>query len=284
MPRPDQPSVSFIVKIAQVLREATRAFNDHQQAVVAGHLAFVALLSLFPFLVIVVALAAAVGSTEAATEVLEVALAELPEDVAAALGPVARDIAGAPRTGTVTFGFLAALWVASSGFEALRYAFNLAYHVQQQRQLWWRRLHSLAVTLAFAASVLLATISVVVVPLVLKGIAALLDRPSLADVDVPLAGPIVGVALLILFTAILYKVLPRPQLRLVDTLPGAVLAVAAWYGATVAFTFYLEHVATYSITYGSLGGVAATLVFFYVVAGVVLFGCEFNAALLRART
>jgi len=86
------------------------------------------------------------------------------------------------------------------------------------------------------------------------------------------------VTLLVVTLTAVYKVLPRPRVRWVEALPGAILAVILWFALAQAFGFYLREVASLSVTYGSLGGVVAALVFFYLTACVVLFGCEFNAA------
>lgn len=60
-------------------------------------------------------------------------------------------------------------------------------------------------------------------------------------------------------------------------LPGAVLATAMWYIATVFFGAYIRHVANYSEIYGSVGTAIALLVWLYLISLVVLVGAEFNA-------
>ncbi len=62
-------------------------------------------------------------------------------------------------------------------------------------------------------------------------------------------------------------------------LPGATLATAIWFPATLLFGWYLTHVAEYSLIYGSLGVPIALLVWMYIVSLIVLFGAEVNALL-----
>jgi membrane protein len=64
-----------------------------------------------------------------------------------------------------------------------------------------------------------------------------------------------------------------------SVIPGATLATAMWFSATLLFGFYLRHYADYSIIYGSLGAAIALLVWMYMVSLVVLVGAEFNAML-----
>ncbi len=262
---------------------AFNGFNDNHQSIHAGHIAFVALLSLFPFLIVLVSVAGLIGSIEAAAEFLDMAMDQMPADVAAALGPVASEIVDAPRRGVLTIGLGAALWAASTGFEALRYAFNQAYGAQQLRQLWWRRLQSLGLTILFALVVIFTTFSMVIVPRLVAVGAALLNRPDAAVPIVPWFGPLIAFVVLVVMTAALFQVLPRARPRWLEVLPGAVFTVVGWIVCAQLFNLYLVHVAAYSITYGSLGGVVATLMFFYIAAAVLLFGCELNAAGHRPR-
>jgi membrane protein len=80
-------------------------------------------------------------------------------------------------------------------------------------------------------------------------------------------------------TALIYhNAVPRTQ-PWHSVIPGATLATAMWFSATLLFGFYLKHYADYSIIYGSLGAAIALLVWMYMVSLVVLVGAEFNAML-----
>lgn len=263
------------------LRAAAAAFDEHHQFITAGHLAFVGLFTLFPFLIVLVTIAGVVGSTEAASQALDTAFEQLPSDVANALRPVAAEIVNAPRGGALTLGVVSALWAASSGFEALRYGFNRAYGVVAARQAWVRRLQSLALTLTLAVVVIVATLGVVVVPIAVRVAAAVVDAPHWQEDASALGSRGFGLVILVLALTAAYKVLPRPALGWRQALPGALLAVVLWFALAWAFGFYLRAFASLSVTYGSLGGVVAALVFFYVTACVVLFGCEYNAVARR---
>jgi membrane protein len=64
-----------------------------------------------------------------------------------------------------------------------------------------------------------------------------------------------------------------------ETLPGATIATATWFLATLLYGWYVTRFADYSIVYGSLGAGIATLVWLYMVSFSVLIGAEFNAQL-----
>jgi len=66
-------------------------------------------------------------------------------------------------------------------------------------------------------------------------------------------------------------------------LPGASLATVMWFGATLAFGWYVTRYANYNVIYGSLGAAIALLVWLYLVSIVVLVGAEFNALIFPKR-
>jgi membrane protein len=77
---------------------------------------------------------------------------------------------------------------------------------------------------------------------------------------------------------IYHNAVPRTQ-PWHSVLPGAVLATAMWFAATLLFGWYLRRYADYSIMYGSLGVAIALLVWMYMVSLIILVGAEFNAML-----
>lgn len=71
----------------------------------------------------------------------------------------------------------------------------------------------------------------------------------------------------------------RPRWR--QVLPGAAFATATWFLSTVAFGWYVTHMANYSRTYGSLGTGVVLLLWLFLTALTVLCGAELNAELAR---
>jgi membrane protein len=90
-----------------------------------------------------------------------------------------------------------------------------------------------------------------------------------------LLGSITSIAVI----AVIYHfAVPRTQ-PWHTVLPGATLATAFWFPATLIFGWYLTHVAEYNLIYGSLGVAIALLVWTFIISLIVLYGAEFNALL-----
>ena len=65
--------------------------------------------------------------------------------------------------------------------------------------------------------------------------------------------------------------------------PGVFFTATAWLAAAGGFSVYVAYAPSYSITYGALGGVILTLLFFYASAMIFIFGAELNAELAGAQ-
>lgn len=255
-------------------------FNDNS-LIIAGYIAYMTLFALFPFLIFLTTLGGVLGQSEAATRVVEYALEALPPEVASTLAPTIQDIIAQPRTGLMTISIVVALWVASSGLEALRAALNEAYNAEQYPAIWRARLQSLFLTVVFAIGILLTMVAIVAGPFIWSMVEWLLIIPSFYGWLYGLSRYFFGVIVLYGIVVTLYFVLPNRSLRRREVFPGAAVAVILWIATASLFSFYLSRLANYSLTYGSLGGIVVTLLFFYVSACIFIFGAEINAAVRR---
>jgi membrane protein len=86
----------------------------------------------------------------------------------------------------------------------------------------------------------------------------------------------------VLVTAMVYFFGPNRTQRFRQLFPGAALATVLWFVATIAFGWWVRHVANFNVLYGSVGAGLALLAWMYVLAVITLFGCEFNAVRERS--
>jgi membrane protein len=247
----------------------------------AGHIAFMTLFSSFPFLIFLTTLAGEIGQTEAAREFITLALGVLPDEVGEAILPAIVEVMSTRRTGLMTISIVAALWATSSGIEALREALNIAYGVEEPRPIWFCRLQSLAFTIIFSICIMLVTLVLVVGPVVWSYIAPHVDVPWERGWLYEALRYFIAVALLYLVVALLYRWLPSRHLPRREILPGAAVTVVLWVALASLFSLYLQNLGRFSVTYGSLGGIVITLMFFYISALIFIFGAELNSARRR---
>ncbi len=244
----------------------------------AGYLAFLGLLALFPFLVFLVAVIGVLGQGQSGAEFINSILQALPADLTVAIKPRIVEIVSGPPQGLLTVSILGAIWTASSAVEGIRTVLNRAYHVTTPPAYWFRRLLSIAQLMLFTSIVIMGMLLVIIMPLILHQIENLLGVELSTDIRKSFGNLLFYLTIFVLFVAVsyIYYLLPNIKQRLVSVVPGAALVVILWIGAAYLFTGYLSNFNQVNLIYGSLGGVIAALVFFYICNIIFIFGAELN--------
>jgi len=270
------------------LRQAGARFLAHEGFMLAGHIAFVGILSLFPFLIFLIALLGFFGATEAGTYfaafVFENMLDAVSETIETPLIQMFQDTYG----NVLTFSMIGALWAAGTGIEGVRTAVNRAYRDAGEppvRRLpyWRRRGQSLLLVLVFSGTLLAGLLFAPYVWFLIEELFALGEdfTPPWTAIRYTFSG-----VLFLAATCTLYRWLPdrRPSWR--GTLPGAVLVFAGSVAFSQLFSLFIDHFDTYASVYGSLSGGILSLLFFYYLSVIFIFGAEVNAVadgMMRAR-
>jgi membrane protein len=284
---PAAPPGGFLAGLGRFLRAlwvALRHLLLEDGLVVAGYVAFAALFALFPFLIVLLALAGFLGQGEAAQESIALGLELVPAEVAAVLRPVIAEIRGGAPTGLLGLGILVSLWFASSGMEAIRHVLDRAYGGHETVHFLLARLQSLVLVVLVAAAILVAMVALVGVPILRRALEWATERRLLDQNLYLLLRYGLGLTMLFALTITLHLALPSQPVRLVEVLPGTFLSVALWASAAELYSAYLASLPTsYSVTYGSLAGIVVTLFFFYISAAIFIFGAQLNGALRAAR-
>lgn len=81
--------------------------------------------------------------------------------------------------------------------------------------------------------------------------------------------------------AMIYRFSLNHGVHFKQLFPGTFAAVIIWVIAGMAFSFYSENYASYSVVYGTLGAVIVLLLWLYLTGVVFIMGAEFNAILLE---
>ena len=269
----------------RVAHDAYYKFLADDGWAIASHIALSALMSLFPFLILVTALAGFLfGSTQLADEVAGILLQMWPTEVASPIASEIRRVLLGARGDLLTLGVALAIYFASSGIESLRIGLNRAYGVTEIRSWWLLRLESIGYVLLAAVGLLVLSFGVVLAPLIF----------ATAVRYVPLLEPLwfmfnftrIAVASLVLISAlvIVHKWLPCGGRRLLTVIPGIVMTLLLWLVAGELFGDYLSRFAyTYVTYYAGLASAMIALVFLYVIATIFILGGELNAAIKRFR-
>ncbi|MDQ0315170.1 membrane protein [Amorphus orientalis] len=274
----------WLVPTWTVIASAIARFNSDDGWAIASHVALSMLLSLFPFLVILGTLAAMVGSREMAMEATSLVLSTWPKGVADPLASEVNAVLNRPRGSLLTVSFLASIWVASNGVEALRLALNRAYRASEDRGQVFRRLQSLGFVSLGTLTLLATGVLLVLGPIGWSS--AVLYAPWLENFSRLFHLSRLGLAALILMVALIaaHVWLPAGRRRFVDLMPGILATLVLWMLGAALFGYYLKDFANYAATYAGLAGTMTAIVFLYLSAGLLILGAEINASMLRYRS
>lgn len=272
----------MIRKIYGTAFETANRFLTHDGWAVASHISLSGLMSLFPFFILIAALAGYLGAADLADEVARLLLEAWPVEIAGPIANEVRSVLTVARADALTFGAVLALYFASSGVEALRTGINRAYDAVEWRPWWRLRLESIAVVLVGAFVVLAFALLVVFAPLAWR--IAMRVVPELAPLGWPLGFLRIGLALLLALggLVLVHWVLPPRRPTLAAIWPGIVMTIVLWFLTGVGFGAYLESFSgSYVTMYAGLATAMVALVFLYAMASIFLLGAELNAALVE---
>ncbi len=248
----------------------------------SASIAYYALLSLFPFLLLVVSvLGAFAASEQARQQTLDFVLRYFPTR----LEFVSTQITALQRTQVPlgVMGGLALIWAALGFFSAISTAVNSAWRVERQRSYLK---HKLVAFLMLAASCALLALTLLVF-----SASQVVGASWFATVSSRFPGLLalrgVGVTYaatfaLILAVGLVFYFVPNAKVRFRDVWVGAVLTVLLWRLAFAGFSWYVRDMSRFSI-HGSIGAVVVFLLWVYVSAVILLYGVEFTAAYSRLR-
>lgn len=269
--------VALAWKTGGVLKRAILGFVRDDGAALAGYMAYTALLAIFPFLIFATSLIGEVIGEEGIAPTMTFLFEAIPYHVARTIEPALREAVAGRGSGVAGFSAIAAIYVASNGFEALRVALDRAYDTQSVRSFWLSRLVSVTFTLGGVFAFGLLVVSIILGPILMSFAREWFDYDgSLGVWHKARYG--IGIAVLILFLMAIHRHLPgrRPSVPL---LPGVLVTTVLWIAMASLFSVYFSYVPSYTITYGTLAGVIASLLFFYLSGAIFIFGAEINAAL-----
>ena len=265
-------------------RDAYRPFNANYGWAIASHIALSTLMSLFPFLILVTAIAGFIGSKNLANEVARILIEAWPAEVAQPLATQMHDVLTTARGDLLTIGVVLAVYFSSSGIESVRIGLNRAYNGTEPRSWWKLQLESISYVILGAVALLAMAFLVVLGPLIFA--TAVRYAAWLAPFSPLVSFLRIAVASIVLIFALIFvhKFLPAGHRSMIDILPGVLFTLIGWMVAGEFFGRYLaEFASSYVTYYAGLASAMIALVFLYLTASIFIFGGELNAAIRDAR-
>ena len=246
----------------------------------AGNLAYLAVLSIFPFFITGAAIFSLIGEESERAATINALLVAMPPVVGNVIAPVARSVIEARSGWLLWGGGLVGLWTVGSLVETVRDILRRAYGTRATQSFWKYRLISTGLIVGAVVLTMLSLIAQVMIGAAQEVIQAWL--PHLYDLidSLSLSRIIPALCLYGSLYLLFYTLAPAAyRKRRYPKWPGALLVTAWWVAVTIALPPLLRTVWQYDLTYGSLAGIMIALFFFWLVGLGMVMGAELNAAL-----
>ena len=249
----------------------------------AAAIAYYALLSLFPFLLLAISMLGSVTADQGdRLAVLTFVFRYFPTQVDFVRAQL--DAFTATRIQVGIGGALALIWASLGVFGAITSAVNAAWGVEKQRSFLKHRMVSFVMLVASGGVLIVALVLVSAVEIAeASWFGAMLARFEWLRALQSLTFTYSATILLILGVGLIYYFIPNANTRFRDVWVGAVLTGVLWRLAFSGFSWYIGRSGRLTLIHGSVAAVVVFLLWVYVSSVILMFGVEFTATYARLR-
>ena len=286
----EQPR-SRVRRLGRFLADVWRKGDRDRLLGLAAENAFMAILTLFPTLIVVAAILGQLGNLIGRGNALRVesavldSMTRLLTNQASGAIDTARGLFQTSGN-TLTVALMLALISLATAFAGIINTVTIAYDVRDTRGWWRRRWLGLLVGTGSVLTGAVVVTLVVVGPLFGRAeeIVTRLGFDQEYAVVWSYARWPVAFLSLVLWATTLFHLCPDRPGRWREGLTGGLLTAVLWLAASVGFNIYLELALSRSPVFGALGGGLILMTWFYLLCLGVLIGAEVNAVRLARRS
>ena len=247
----------------------------------AASIAYYALLSLFPIVLLALSILSNATSDEAARDaVVRFVFRYFPRQFGFITGQI-----DAFQTSPVSFGLggiLMLVWASLGVFNAITSAVNHAWAVEKRRSFLKHRLVGFLMLVSAALLLMMALVIASLVRLAETRLGQAMERaPWWVENFSGVFASYLATALLIGCVALIFYFIPNTRVRFRDVWPGAILVGVLWRLALSVFSWYAADLASWNVIHGSIAVFVVFLLWIYVSAVILLYGVEMTASYAR---
>jgi membrane protein len=274
-------------ELATAAKATLKEFTRDDVPYSAAALTYYFFFSLFPLLILGITLAGMFLKPEDASEFIFRKVAHL---VPGTVEPLQK-VAEAAFKNRSNAGWLALAGVvllaftATAAFDALDKAINRAWGSERAPSFIAGRLAGFVMLLAMTG-LFVASLGISAILTSIRSFTSLLLVGDVPLVQVLWQIISIAVSLGVAFGVflLLYRFVPRCEVRVRDVWPAALVAAVAWTLVKEGFAYYLgTSIYNYEAVYGTLGAIVALLTWIYISSIILLTGAELSAEIARVR-
>ena len=251
------------MSVTESVRSVVDVVQERNVTFLAASFAYYAFVSIFPLLLLVLAVGTLMGGQQFSTMLIDAAKQFLSSEGAKIVNQTLRNTSGSAGASIVSIVIL--LWSALKLFRGLVIAFEEVYQRFPDAGIVEQVKKGLATLVAVVLGVAL-----------MIAVGAVIGSSLLAGI--PYIGAIASVVLLLGLAFVflpLYYVLPPVDMSVREALPGTVFATLGWVVLQVGFQLFLGSSGKYGLT-GILGMILVFLTWLYFAGIILLVGAVVN--------
>jgi membrane protein len=250
----------------------------------ASSLAYSFMLAFFPAAIFLITLIPFIPIANFQTQLLNIIATILPYNAYMAFENTILDIIKRPHPSLASFGFLTALYFATSGIHKLMQDFNRSSLKVEKRSWLKRRVIALVLTIGISFSLLIAIAIMIAGQTVIGFMQSHTTGHSHFWLYVlKFSRWIIVVAIFFVSISLLYRYGPANKEKWKFLNTGSVLATGLAILTSIGFGYYINNFSSYNKLYGSIGTLIVLMIWLYLNSFIVLIGFELNASLDFAR-
>lgn len=249
---------------------------EHDGVEHAGYMSFMVLFAIFPFLVFFVALTSFFGASELGDNFIKLLTESMPEYTIDSIKSRISELGSTPPQRLMTLAIIGTIWTSSSFVEGLRTILNRVYEIKSPPPYITRRLLSILQFFIISILITIAMFLLVITPILLSKVPRIEYLVEGYKVSFYFTRQILIIISLFFTASSLYYMIPNVKLKFFHIIPGALLTVILWIISGNLLSSYIVYYNQLNIVYGSLGSIIITMLFFYIINMIFIYGAEFN--------
>lgn len=245
----------------------------------ASSLAYKFFLAIFPTIIFLLTLIPYIPIENFRIELMEIMENLLPQEGYKFLNDSLVSLISDTDSGLLSFGFVFALYLATSGFDGMQTAFMDSYNTNFKRSIIKTRLVSILMLFILTVLLILSIASILISEYMVHYI---LEEGSFSSILLLIGKWVIIAALCFFGISSLYYLGGNRKMKWRFFSAGSSLATVLVIIVSLAFGFYVDNFANYNKIYGSIGTIIIVMLWIYFNSYVLLIGFELNASIQQA--
>lgn len=263
----------MVWKIIAGLRLFVEKCRKDNISAFAAQSAFFIVLSLIPFIMLLISLVQYTPVTEGM--ILGMINRVMPTYISPFLIGIIHEMYS-NSIGIVSIAAVTAVWSAAKGIQYLMGGLNSVYDIEETRNWIFLRFRAIIYTLVL----LLAIVASLTLMVFGNSLQYLFVQylPIVADItqEILKLRSLILLAILILFFAVLFHMLPNRRSAFKSQIPGSIMAAVGWSLLSFGISIYVDYFNGFSM-YGSLTTIILVMLWLYFGIYILLLCAEFNS-------